>query len=276
MVVPSIRCPNHLSIFVAFEKKAGIIRIFDSSVGEVELYDEGTPTQSTTTTTHNTLLSPIGTLPKRNRASWDGFSFVKEKPNWILPTKVDLAATIAHSNVYLLTRSKRTHIVPYPLPANLPATPSYRILTWSSIPKHVQARVCRSPLGADPQPPFLQLIAFGDDGVEIQEIPLHSLSERKGKGRAVSPVHATEDILGGETAPLCSGGHWHLPHGTDLGRFNSVTSYGTATSFDSYETDEIAAHFRAEQGIYGWVRKGIADWRVFWLGGTGEKLEEQI
>jgi len=121
----------------------------------------------------------------------------------------------------------------------------------------------------------LQIIAFGEDGVEVQEIPLHSLSERKGKGRAVPPVHAVADFLGGEAAPLCNGGHWHLQQGVDLARFNSVTSYATATSFDTYETDDIAARFRAEQGIYGWVRKGISDWRVFWLGGTGENVEEE-
>lgn len=125
------------------------------------------------------------------------------------------------------------------------------------------------------QPPFLQLIAFGDDGVEVQEIPLHSLTERKGKSRALAPVQGVADFLGGETAPLCVGGHWHHPQGADLTRYSSVTSYGTATSFDSYETDELAARFREEQGIYGWVRKGISDWRVFWVGGTGDDLDEE-
>jgi len=122
------------------------------------------------------------------------------------------------------------------------------------------------------QPPFLQLIAFGDDGVEVQEVPLHSLTERKGKSRAVLPVQGMADFLGGETGPLCVGGHWHQQQGVDLARNASTLSYAT---FDSYETDELAARFRSEQGIYGWVRKGMADWRVFWVGGDGDGPEEE-
>ena len=172
--------------------------------------------------------------------------------------------------------------MPSPLPADLLNTPSFRILTWASAPKHVEARVCR-PYAHDQEdhPPFLQLVAFGEDGLEVQEINLNQLSVRKGKGKGVAnantPVHAISDVLGGETAPLCVGGHWHRPvhsEQSDLYRSDSVMSYMSASSFDSNDTEELAAKFISERGIYGWVRKGHSDWRVFWVGGTGREEAE--
>jgi len=180
-------------------------------------------------------------------------------------------------SVYLLTRSKRTHIIPAPLPADLANTLSFRILTWASAPRHVEARVCR-PYAHEQEehPPFLQLIAFGEDGIEVQEINLNQLTARggKGKGVATTPTHAVSDILGGETAPLCPGGHWHrpvYPDQSDLYRTDSVISYMSASSYDSNDAEELAAKFISERGIYGWVRKGHSDWRVFWVGGTGRE-----
>ena len=184
------------------------------------------------------------------------------------------------TSVYLLTRSRKTHIIPSPLPADLPSTPSFRILTWASAPKHVEARVCR-PYAHEQEehPPFLQLIAFGEDGIEVQEINLNQLTVRKGKGKGVAsaPTHTVSDVLGGETAPLCVGGLWHRPMDpdqTDLLRTDSVMSYMSASSCDSNDTEELAAKFMAERGIYGWVRKGHSDWRVFWVGGTGREEQE--
>jgi hypothetical protein len=150
-------------------------------------------------------------------------------------------------------------------------------------PKHVEARVCR-PYAHDQEdrPPFLQLIAFGEDGIEVQEINLNQLTVRRGKGKSVAnhsvPTHAVSDILGGETAPLCTGGLWHRPvhpDQTDLYRSDSVMSYMSASSYDSNDTEELAAKFLSERGIYGWVRKGHMDWRVFWVGGTGREEAEQ-
>ena len=49
----------------------------------------------------------------------------------------------------------------------------------------------------------------------------------------------------------------------------------SSQSFDSMESQEVAAKLRREQGIYGWCRKGVADWRVFWLGGLFMDEEEE-
>lgn len=277
---PSIRYSNQLSLFVLFEKKAGIIRICDASVGEVELSEDG----PSPTLPFGGSLTPSPSISsstsRRSRSSWDGFGFIKEKPTWLLPTLVELS-TMPSTSVYLLTRSRRTHVIPAPLPADLPNTMSFRILTWASAPRHVEARVCRpyAHEQAD-HPSFLQLVAFGEEGIEVQEINLNQLTVRRSKGKVVAsvPVHAVSDILGGETAPLCVGGLWHRPvhpDQTDLYRTDSVMSYMSASSCDSNDTEEIAAKFISERGIYGWVRKGHSDWRVFWLGGTGREEAEQ-
>lgn len=281
---PSIRYSNQLSLFLLFEKKAGIIRLSDASVGEVELNEDGPPLafSAGASLTPNTSISSSNS--RRNRSSWDGFGFIKEKPAWILPVQIELSS-VPSTSVYLLTRSKRTHILPSPLPADLFNTPSFRILTWASPPKHIEARVCR-PYAHDHQqedhPPFLQLIAFGEDGIEVQEINLNQLTVKRGKGKGVAvgnaPVHAVSDVLGGETAPLCIGGHWHRPihpDQTDLYRTDSVMSYMSALSYDSTDTEELGAKFMLERGIYGWVRKGHSDWRVFWVGGTGREEAEE-
>lgn len=275
----SIRYSNQLSLFMLFEKKAGIIRISDASVGEVELSDDGPPSSFSSGASLTPNASISSSASRRNRSSWDGFGFIKEKPTWTLPTLVELSS-MPSTSVYLLTRSKRTHIIPAPLPADLPNTPSFRILTWASAPKHVEARVCR-PYAHEQEdhPPFLQLIAFGEDGIEVQEINLNQLTVRRGKGKGVAntPTHAVSDILGGETAPLCVGGLWHRPvhpDQTDLHRTDSVISYMSASSCDSNDTEELATKFMSERGIYGWVRKGHSDWRVFWVGGTGREEPE--
>ena len=278
----SIRYSNQLSLFLLFEKRAGIIRISDSSVGEVELSEGGPPPSLSSGAS---LVSTGATSPatlKRNRQSWDGFGFIKEKPNWILPTHVELSS-VPSTGVYLLTRSRKTHIIQSPLPADLPNTPPFRILTWVSSPKYVEARVCR-PYAHDQEerPPFLQLIAFGEDGIEVQEINLNQLTVRKGKGKFVAnvnaPVHAISDVFGGETAPLCVGGHWHRPihpENPELCRTDSVMSYMSALSYDDNDAEELGAKFLSERGIYGWVKKGHLDWRVFWVGGTGREETEQ-
>jgi hypothetical protein len=281
----SLRYSSQLSLFILFEKKSGIIRISDASVGEVELNDEGPPPAMSAGAAS---LSPTASISsssnsRRNRSSWDGFGFIKEKPNWILPTQVELSSMPPSTSVYLLTRSRKTHIIQSPLPADLHNTPPFRILTWASAPTHVEARVCR-PYAHDQEdhPPFLQLIAFGEDGIEVQEINLNQLTVRRGKGKgkgkitanANAPIHAVSDVLGGETAPLCVGGYWHRPihlDQADLCRTDSVMSYMSALSYDSNDTEELAAKFMSERGIYGWVRKGHSDWRVFWVGGTGRE-----
>ena len=121
--------PAQLSLFVTFEKKAGLIRIADAAVGEVELYDDAA------SSLHGMLLPSGSTssLTRRSRASWDGKGFVKDnKAAWIPPCQVDffepqLGRSLARS-LYILTRGKQSHIMPHPLPANMALVPPYRVL----------------------------------------------------------------------------------------------------------------------------------------------------
>ena len=45
----------------------------------------------------------------------------------------------------------------------------------------------------------------------------------------------------------------------------------SGVSFDSLATEEIVARLESDQGIYAWQRKGLEDWRVFWIGGVGDE-----
>ena len=204
--------PPQLSLFVIFEKKAGTIRIADAAVGEVDLGDENNL---------HTLLSPLANA-RRSRASWDGKAFHKEtKANWTLPTKFIVPGFRREQGLYILTRGKQSHIYPHPLPANISVTPAYRTLSWSFSPTYVCPRVC-SPL--DDSPSYLQVIAFGEDGAEVLELPLSSLTENKGKGRAQEPIQAQTD-LGGNAGFLCLGGQWDRTAQPMLSRSDSVDTF---------------------------------------------------
>lgn len=277
-----------MAIFVVFEKKAGLIRIADAAVAEVEMYDAGSG---------NGLLSGGSFMPvkdslsvggslgsRRSRASIDFMAFKEGKGAWILPSLVDLPAAqlpggdiSPEKSVYVLTRGKNTHIVPAPLPANIQHAPPIYTLAWTSPPSSVIMRVCvpqttpSRAAKAPSSPPFLQLIGFNEDGIEAQEISLaalHSNAKGKGKGKSVAltdPRRGQSFI--GETGFLAHGGHWHrLPEmaAPILERTDSASS---ACSFDSVHTDEVVARLKAEAGVYGWVRKSVEDWRVFWVGG---------
>ncbi|TFY57224.1 hypothetical protein EVJ58_g7158 [Rhodofomes roseus] len=269
----SYRYPNQLGLFVIFEKKAGLIRIADSAVGEVDLYEESGGLQH--------LLNPGTTSPisRRSRSSWDGRGFTKEhKGLWVAPVKFNLPSIEGASrplaqSMYVLTRGRISHVVPHPLPPSVSAVPPNRVLVWSSQPTNISCRVCTPARDENGPPPFLQVVAFGEGGIEVQEVMLSTLlqAERKGKKRDDEPVRASVDI-GGDTGYLGVGGHWSRPYYA-LTRASSVASYDSAESGWSDQT--LADRLRAHQGIYGWVRKGLEDWRVFWVGGTGAEHEDE-
>lgn len=252
---------TQLCIFVVFEKKAVVIRIADSAVGEVELPND---TLNTDPPQMRDLFSSPPTSIRRSRLS---DVFVPSKGSWTLPERMELPSDHQLSSpraVYLLTRGKQTHVVPSPLPTNLSNTLPIFTVTWESQPSHVTPRICHSPKTGVAR--FLQLVALGENGVEVQEASLPFSS--KGKGRAEEPICASADL--GDTGFLCTGGHWHRPgYPHQITRSTSVASDISGASFDSLETDEIISKMQTEQGIYGWCRKGQCDWKVFWAGGTG-------
>lgn len=276
--------PHQLSLFVVFEKKAGLIRIADSAVGEVELCDENKEGSAfPLLSAAAAAAANSGTLNRRSRASWDGKGgFLREhKATWVPPIKIVLPGPANRpyfsQSMYLLTRGKHSYILPYPLPANLTAFPPHRTLTWNFAPAAVSVRVC-IPLPGEGIPAFIQVIAFGEDGLEVHEVPFTSISERKGKGKSKAtgdePIHAMTDA-GGETGFLCPGGHWHRAHCSDLARNDSAMSCDSSASVENFVTD-TSRQMRVEEGIYGWVRRGMEDWRVFWVGGTSGRAEEDV
>ncbi|THH11481.1 hypothetical protein EW145_g628 [Phellinidium pouzarii] len=230
-----------LSLFVVFDKKAGLIRLSDSAVGEVELSDDSL----------KDLYSPLVNSPRK--------SLMREhKGYWLPPTYEELPIESSGQTstlpVYLLTRGKQTHVLASPLPASLSNCPPLSVLMWQHLPNQVCHRVC-SPLA---EPDFLQVIGFGEFGVEVQEIPLSSFSKGKGKSRSLEPIRAKLDI-GGDVGFLCKSGQWHKPH-RFLSRDDSFMSYNT-TSTVRPETRDV------ENGFYGWLRRDVEDWRLFWIGG---------
>jgi hypothetical protein len=291
--------PAQLSIFVIFEKKAGIIRIADSAVGELELFSghekdaagfspSSSSKDSLSRFGSNLNSSSSGNFGNRRRSHSVG-NLQKNKGTWLHPIQVDVPPPPSATDytlptpgspgstpVYLLTRGKTTHVLPYPLPALVNARPPLRVLTWSAPPNHVAVRINHTPYEHGAMP-FVQFIAFTDDGVEVHELDRDLILGResgKGKGRALEPVYALADI-GGETGFLCAGGHWQRAPDARLARAFSVASDASGTSFESLDSVQTGAKLSMEQGIYGWVCKGLEDYRVFWVGGTGkEGLDE--
>ena len=239
-------CNNYgaqMSLFVVFDKKAGLIRLADSAVIEVELY-ENSPRD---------IQSPSSISPR--------MSFIREsKGYWLPPSLEELPlgypGQITSKPVYLLTRGKQTQIIPYPIPSPLSSAPPLHVLTWNYTPSHICHRIC-SPLD---EPYFLQVIALGEYGVEVQEVPMSVFTHGKGKGRYDEPVRAEIDI-GGDMAYLCRGGQWHEPQ-RYLSRSDSFMSTSSAAS------TVRPGRQSSEDVFYATVRKGVEDWRVIWLGGS--------
>jgi hypothetical protein len=144
---------------------------------------------------------------------------------------------------------------------------------WHAPPISISARIGQPFPDDQSSSPFLQIIAFGgENGLEVQEISLSFLGKGKRKASLEEPIRAEEDF-GGEVGFLYSGGHWdasdhkfHLPP-QSLSRTSSTSS---GISIGSVESTELIEQLKREEGIYGWYRKGVEDWRVFWAGGSGD------
>jgi hypothetical protein len=203
-------------------------------------------------------------------------------------------ADLQPRSIYLVTRGKQSFALRCPLPANMHATVPLLTFHWRSPPSFVVPRVVDFEYGGTgagveggrgivtdcsasemtlvvPQRcRVLQLTAFNEDGLEIQEIELSSLfkNERSHMVEEGVPVVASEVVLG-ETGFLTRGGHWDRPYDApvDLSRSYSVRS---GVSLNTMATEEVVSRLESNQGTYGWQCRGLGDWRVFWIGGMGE------
>lgn len=251
---------THLSLFVLFDKKAGWIRLADSAVGELELCDVG----------NGQLPFQGDSLGSRSKISVEGTHMAAK---WIPPIHYELPLPNepgVTTKVYLLTRGRQTHIVHSPLRCSSPQP--LHLVAWNASPINISARICQSFPDDRHSSPLLQLVAFcGENGLEVQEIPLSFLGKGKRKARLEEPIRTKED-LGVDVGFLYTGGHWdasdhkfYLPPQA-LARSSSAL---TGTSTASVESSELIEKLKQEEGIYGWYRKGLEDWRIFWVGGSG-------
>jgi hypothetical protein len=267
------------------------------------------PSASSSTLTPGGLASLPGRRSRTSLDGF-GLAKDNNRGAWTLPAKLDLPdpdpnstptiATLVEGwdaesqprSIYLVTRGKQSFALRCPLPANMHATVPLLTFHWRTPPSFVMPRVVDIEYGGSasavddgrsiseysqltlvvPQRcRMLQLTAFNEDGLEIQEIILSSLF-RKERSRAVVeegvPVVSSEVVLG-ETGFLTRGGHWDRPYDApvDLSRSYSVRS---GVSLNTMATEEVVSRLESNQGTYGWQRRGLEDWRVFWIGGVGE------
>lgn len=258
---------THLSLFVVFDKKAGLIRLADSAVGEVELGEDGGPQPAGNLFPRDTFSSTISASSLRQRARVS-FDIRESLSKWISPIRCELPmpgqSGVTHP-VHILTRGKRTHIVPCPLPTRLSSSPPLHAVFWKSNPRHVSARVIFTTGDPFDEPPMLQLVSLGENGIEVYEVGI-SFMNNNGKGRAFpdEQLRGEEDI--GEAGFLSVGGNWDRLE--QIYGSEPMSSAGSAFSMDSMDTTDIRGRLKREEGIYGWCRKGLQDWRVFWVGGN--------
>lgn len=247
-----------LCLFVVFEKKAGLIRVADSSVGEIELWDDSGPSP----------LSPF----RRSISSFESLTLHKDwRGTWAPPAEITLPLSFPGgatppgdaTTVYLLTRGRQTHILQAPLRMPLTAHAPLKILKWGMRPTQVVPRACERPVTGEP---FLQVTALGEDGVEVQELMLTFLwVSGKGKGRDDDVVVVEADVGPGGAGFLCMGGHWTEQDAWR--RRELVPGLRRHISTSTVDSVDLSAKRAREQGFYAWTQKGYDDWRVFWLGG---------
>jgi len=268
---------THLSLFVVFDKKAGWIRLADSVVGEVELGEDGGPQPPGLLYSRDTFSSTMSSASIRQRSRLS-FDIRESVAKWIVPVHCELPVPGQPGltrPVHILTRGKCTHVVPCPLP--IQTSPPLHAVFWKSHPKFVSPRVI---LSENDHQPLLQLVAFGENGIEIQEMGVSFMSI-KGKGRAFPDelIRAEED-LGGDAGFLSLGGNWDRLEQVLSWKQGPMPSAASIFSAESdMDTADILERLKREEGIYGWCRKGLQDWRIFWVGGNPGMInsrEEQV
>lgn len=256
---------GQLSLFVTFDKKACLIRILDSSVTELEMW-EGT--KQTRRASSLSLVSGAQNPFRISRSSFEGPVLKESKAAWLSPAEISLpsyekaVSGTVMLTVYLLTRGKRTHIVPAPFLVPLNLYSPLKILEWGIHPTNIVARLCYRPLTEEP---FLQVTALGEEGVEIQEFSLCFLDPSNSKGkRPETNVVVQADVGPGGAGFLRVGGHWNKASTEKPLPPLPLHRNSTRSTVDTLDLNEKES---GEQGFYAWTRKGYNDWRVFWLGG---------
>ncbi|KAG8885898.1 hypothetical protein FRB97_009060 [Tulasnella sp. 331] len=306
---------TQLCIFVAFEKKAGLIRLGDSAVTEFEPFPDlgAVPSQG----------GPRSVREEPNKkaflrrslvTSMDGHSFWKGHPAWLPLVALDLPPLLASilvpdvqastihkqkipDSICFVTRGRTTRVFPLPLRVTFSETHAspmmLRSFTWQFQPSAIRARVQH----LNPEPgvnaskiPILQLVGFGDQGLEIQEISFNFLQPQtvmgdKGKGRASLDLGESDVVrafadVGGSTGFLSKGGGWNrptaaldisgLPRAVNLVRGGSAStsltsndSFASTLTSNSYGTLRTAVTNHGvgitdgTEGMFGWAMKGV-------------------
>jgi hypothetical protein len=227
-----------------------LIRVRDSAVFELDLWDESS--------------EPTAGPSSSSTSVGSSFRRFDQASKWLPLSQIVLPAslTMPEAHIALLTKGKQTNIHPSPLPSS--PSPPLRILTWQIHPTRIVPRVCHP---AHLKSAILQVIAFGDDGMEIQEMSIPSVitptnvRSAHGKGKAPETRRMLSDVS--QAGFLCIGGKWH-EHSSEMNGRPQMQRY------DSAEEERR----QKDLGVYAWESKGLDDWRVFWLGGGLEEYRE--
>lgn len=186
---------NLTSLVVSFERKAAVIRLSDAAVQEISLSDD-LPQSSVSAHRHH----------PHKRESSDGFSHsvINAGAAWLPIISVHLPDTqtptglnqseIEHQRfnhlktVCVLTKGLKSHIIRSPIPNPISTTSPLVEIRWTKPPTGISARISqpaavpssRALGGSAPVPSsiseaLLQIVGFGQAGIEVIEISVASL-----------------------------------------------------------------------------------------------------
>ncbi|KZP00128.1 hypothetical protein CALVIDRAFT_533777 [Calocera viscosa TUFC12733] len=260
-----------LSLFLTFEKKAVIVRLSDAAVGEVDVYPDSLGGAD---------ISPTHSLSSHGAKLHKSISDTARDARYTWAPLVQLYLPIppsahnpyaSHERLYyLITRGKRTYAYPTPLPIPVSLASASYVHTWTTPPNQIAARITQ---GAD-RAASLQVIGFGD-GVEIEEILVADIiagqkerSFERSAGKIRSDLAEPQCAFAHEGFPagyLCSGGEWDkMAAMGNAWRASLARPRGLHRALSEESVEERSQV--SDAGIYGWIKRDVEDFRVFWLG----------
>lgn len=266
-----------LSMFVVFEKKAGLIRVADSAVIEIELWTEGetdplpssNPTSSPQST-HSSTSLPGFRIGGGSKAWWLPLVTV-EIPNLALVTSGIDVPPVGLTTLLLVSKGRQTHFFTSPLPIPVNARRPLCVVHWNAYPRQIVARLSMGSVN-ERRETKLHILAFTENGVEVIETSLDFLSSPPdvswGKGKGATkrvPVPPEPQIRTAWQPPeitgyLGRGGHWD---GLDTSSGRPEMRRGQS---NLGHTSTTGMKVEQGQGLYVWLQKGLDDYRVAWLG----------